>query len=66
MTSLLRRGQELAAQVAGSQFAPYDVRVVFDDAGIIEASCSCPYDWGGLCKHIVATLLACVHEPESV
>jgi uncharacterized Zn finger protein len=52
--------------VAGSQFAPYDVRVVFDEAGIIEASCSCPYDWGSLCKHIVATLLACVHDPESV
>ncbi|MDP9455264.1 MAG: hypothetical protein CYG60_10355 [Actinobacteria bacterium] len=66
VTSLLRRGQELRAEVAGSQFAPYDVRVVFDEAGIIEASCNCPYDWGGLCKHIVATLLACVHDPESV
>jgi uncharacterized Zn finger protein len=66
VTSLLRRGQELAAQVAGSQFAPYDVRIAFDGAGMIEASCSCPYDWDGLCKHIVATLLACVHEPESV
>ncbi len=67
VTSLLRRGRELRAEVAGSQFAPYDVRVVFDEAGIIEASsCSCPYDWGGLCKHIVAALLSCVHEPESV
>ncbi len=64
--SLLRRGQELGAKVAGGQFTPYDVRVVFDEAGIVEASCSCPYEWGGLCKHIVATLLACVHEPESV
>ena len=66
VTSLLRRGQELVAEVAGSQFVPYEVRVVFDEGGIMEASCSCPYDWGGLCKHIVATLLACVHEPESV
>lgn len=66
VTSLLRRGQELRAKVAGSQFAAYDVRVVFDDARIIEASCSCPYDWGDLCKHIVATVLACIHEPESV
>jgi uncharacterized Zn finger protein len=64
--SLLRRGQELGAKVAGGQFTPYDVRVVFDEAGIVEASCSCPYEWGGLCKHIVAALLACVHEPESV
>jgi len=27
--------------------------------------CICPYDWGGDCKHIVATLLAWLHEPES-
>jgi uncharacterized Zn finger protein len=64
--SLIQRGKELGAEVAGSQFAPYNVRVVFDEAGIIEASCSCPYEWGGLCKHIVAALLACVNEPESV
>jgi hypothetical protein len=29
------------------------------------AFCTCPYDWGGDCKHIVATLLAWLHEPES-
>ena len=52
--------------MAGRQFAPYGVRVVFDEAGIIDATCSCPYEWGGLCKHIVAVLLAYSHEPESV
>lgn len=66
VASLIQRGQQLAAEVAGSEFAPYDVRVVFDEAGIVESSCSCPYEWGGICKHIVATLLARVHEPESV
>jgi uncharacterized Zn finger protein len=66
VASLILRGQELRAEVAGSQFAPYGVRVDFDDAGIIDATCSCPYDWGGLCKHIVAALLAYSHEPESV
>ncbi|MBA2441366.1 MAG: SWIM zinc finger domain-containing protein [Rubrobacter sp.] len=66
MTSLIQRGRELAAEVAGSELAPYEVRVVFDEAGIVESSCSCPYDWGGACKHVVATLLACLHEPESV
>jgi uncharacterized Zn finger protein len=64
--SLILRGQELRAEVAGSQFAPYGVRVVFDAAGIIDATCSCPYEWGGLCKHIVAALLAYSHDPESV
>jgi uncharacterized Zn finger protein len=33
--------------------------------GQIFASCTCPYDWGGDCKHIVATLLAWLHEPGS-
>jgi uncharacterized Zn finger protein len=66
VASLILRGQELRAEVAGSQFAPYGVRVVFDEAGIFDAKCSCPYEWGGLCKHIVAALLAYSHEPESV
>ena len=66
VASLVLRGQELRAEVAGSQFTPYGVRVVFDAAGIIDATCSCPYEWGGLCKHIVAALLAYSHEPESV
>lgn len=64
--SVIRRGEELRAEVVGSEFAPYDVRVVFDAAGAVEAWCSCPYDWGGWCKHIVATLLSATHEPDSV
>jgi uncharacterized Zn finger protein len=66
VASLILRGRELRAEVAGSQFAPYGVRVDFDEAGIIDAACSCPYEWGGHCKHIVAALLAYCHEPESV
>jgi uncharacterized Zn finger protein len=64
--SLIRRSNTLQAEVAGSDFAPYDVGVSFDEAGVIYAGCSCPYDWGGWCKHIVAALLAQVHEPEIV
>jgi uncharacterized Zn finger protein len=63
---VIRRGEELRAEVAGSGFAPYDVRVVFEAGGIAEAWCSCPYDWGGWCKHVVAALLRAVHEPGSV
>jgi len=55
------RGQE-PAEVAGSQFAPYDVRVVFDEAGIIEAR-ALPLRLGG--RASVQTyrrhLLACAH-----
>ncbi len=64
--SIARRGDVLDAEVAGSDFAPYNVRVAFDEAGITSAACSCPYDWGGWCKHIVAALLVCAHEPETV
>ncbi|MCL5960036.1 MAG: SWIM zinc finger family protein [Chloroflexi bacterium] len=64
--SLARRGRTLQAEIEGSQPEPYFVRVVADAAGIAEANCDCPYDWGGWCKHIVATLLACIHQPDSV
>lgn len=63
---VIRRGEELRAEVAGSGFAPYDVRVVFEAGGITEAWCSCPYDWGGWCKHVVAALLRAFREPEDV
>ena len=34
--------------------------------GIETAYCSCPYDWEGDCKHIVALLLTRVHNPETI
>ncbi len=30
--------------------------------GNIQTDCTCPYDWGGVCKHVVATMLAVVHD----
>ncbi|MBS3793159.1 SWIM zinc finger family protein [Candidatus Bipolaricaulota bacterium] len=47
-------GDRVTAKVQGSQL--YEVRLNLgrNDFG---ARCSCPYDWGGYCKHIVATLL---------
>ncbi|MFK7980039.1 MAG: SWIM zinc finger domain-containing protein, partial [Saprospiraceae bacterium] len=35
----------------------YQVNILFDGAEIIQTDCSCPYDWGDMCKHVVATLL---------
>ena len=61
-----RRGDVLEAEVEGSMPTPYRVRVSVDAGGITRATCTCPYDWGGWCKHIVATLLTCVHEPARV
>ena len=34
--------------------------------GIATTDCSCPYDWEGDCKHIVALLLTYIHEPEAM
>ena len=64
--SLTRRGNALQAEVAGSEFSPYLVRVNFDKSGVAGAECNCLYEWGGWCKHIVAVLLASIREPESV
>jgi uncharacterized Zn finger protein len=60
-----RRGSLLSALVEGSQYEPYRVTVTLDAAGVLDADCSCPYDWGGVCKHIVAVLLTYIHKPEA-
>ena len=66
MISLVQRGDALQAKVEGSEYQPYRVRVDFDKGGIISVFCTCPYDWGGWRKHIVAALLVCFHEPETI
>ena len=56
----------LSATCQGSEDTPYRVCVELTPTGIADAECSCPYDWGGDCKHIVALLLTYVHEPEDI
>ncbi|NTU82970.1 MAG: SWIM zinc finger domain-containing protein, partial [Chloroflexales bacterium] len=64
---LVLRDGLLQAEVEGSEYEPYQVAVSLDAGGVCAASCTCPYDWGGWCKHIVATLLAYAHaEPGAV
>ena len=57
VSDLVRRGDRLTAEVEGSELAPYRVSIRLHDGGVAEARCSCPYDFGGYCKHIVAVLL---------
>jgi uncharacterized Zn finger protein len=64
--SLVRRGTTLQAEVEGSEVLPYIVCCAFDSDEDLTATCTCPYDWGGWCKHIVATCLACIHQPEMI
>jgi uncharacterized Zn finger protein len=61
----IRQEMELRALCEGSDYEPYQVSVKLAKSGIAETSCTCPYDYGGICKHIVALLLAYVHEPQS-
>jgi uncharacterized Zn finger protein len=60
------RGNQIQADVAGSSYQPYHVEIEFSDSDIESADCSCPYDWGGYCKHIVAVLLTCMKAGDSV
>lgn len=59
------RGDEIEGFCQGSNARPYHVKANLSEGGIVSASCTCQYDYGGDCKHIVALLLAYIAEPES-
>lgn len=59
------RGNQLFAAVQGSEWDPYQVGITFSGASFT-ASCTCPYDWGGYCKHVVAALLTVSDENSPV
>lgn len=59
-----RRGNQLSAMCVGSSSAAYRVTASFDESGCLTTHCTCPYDWGGDCKHIVALLLTYLLQPE--
>lgn len=61
----IRQEMELRARCEGSDYEPYQVNATLTKSGIAETSCTCPYDYGGICKHIVALMLTYVHEPQS-
>lgn len=61
----VRRGNVLRAQCVGAYSDYYHVSAAFDEAGEFTTDCTCPYDWGGDCKHIIALLLTYVYEPET-
>ena len=63
---LVRRGDELEADVEGTEPDPYRVWVLFEEEEVIDAGCTCPYDYGGWCKHIIAVLLAYDQHPGQV
>ena len=63
VSTLVKRGDELTAQVEGSEIEPYRVTVRLHEGGVADAHCTCAYDWGGYCKHVVAMLLKFAKDP---
>jgi uncharacterized Zn finger protein len=66
VAALTQRGNMLQAEVEGTEPMPYRVMVQFEAEDITAARCACGYSLEGWCKHIVAVLLACVHQPETI
>lgn len=64
--NLSRRGDLLAAEVEGSGYEPYWVEVTLGETGVDRMFCNCPYDGGGICKHIVAVLLTLIHDDAEI
>src|SRR5207302_10653383 len=61
------RADALHAKVEGSEIDPYHV-VVQSRGDRLDATCDCSYaeEWGGWCKHVVATLLVALRHDESI
>lgn len=51
----------LQARVQGSAPFPYWVEINLSQG---EWACTCPYEWGPVCKHVVAVALAALEAPE--
>ena len=60
------QGSTLSAMCQGTEPTPYRVRVELMPTTIATTSCSCSYDYGGECKHVVALLLTYVEAPETI
>ena len=56
-----RQGDLLTGKCESSSAPFYQLNVQLDEDGIQEAFCTCPYDWGGYCKHIIALMLTYIH-----
>lgn len=65
ITDATRQANVLTARCEGTMAPYYRVTVTLDDAGVSEANCTCDYEYGGLCKHVVALLLMYIHKPKS-
>jgi uncharacterized Zn finger protein len=63
---LVQRGAVLEGEVQGSAATPYHIRCARLPDGTWQATCTCPYEYGGWCKHIVAACLTALRMPDKV
>ncbi|MFW6007061.1 MAG: SNF2-related protein [Bacillota bacterium] len=53
----------LRAKISGTKQYSVKIDLEIDEENILfENQCSCPYDWGDVCKHVVAVLLKFFYE----
>jgi len=57
-------GDELIAEVSGNSYPFYEVELNIENPHY--HYCSCPYDWGGICKHIIAVGLTWLDSSEGI
>ena len=58
------QGNLLLGECEGTSAPYYSMRIELDEGGIRTVYCSCPYEFGGYCKHAVALLLTYAHQPK--
>jgi uncharacterized Zn finger protein len=63
ITNPTRQDNRIWADCYGSELYQTSATLTASDVG--DLHCSCPYDWGGACKHEVALLLTYAHQPEA-
>lgn len=56
VSSLVKKGDEYEAEVRGSK--RYKQYIKLEDGCWLEGTCSCPYAYDGICKHLVAVGIA--------
>lgn len=65
LLGLQHQGNSLRGWCLGSSGQPYVLRATVQEGAVVGTSCTCPYSYEGICKHLVALLLAWCHTPET-
>lgn len=63
---ITQRGETVEAICEGSSRSHYKVTATFRAGKLAKTTCTCEYDWGGDCKHIIALLLTILNNPITI